>query len=303
MSKEAFVFPGQGSPYEGMGTKLLQHPDSEVSGTALQTYKDATNALNIDFVNLFTADPGNYLLTNLLVQPALFTVSIAHLRILEKMRIEPDIVAGHSAGQYAAMVAAGVLSFKSGLNLISERGRLMDKAARENPGGMLAIVGLSLDEVKEICERKNTEVANLNQGQMVIAGKTEAINEAYDLALLEGAKVFRLGVGLASHCSLMQSAADGLRPYVYGTDFLPPQIPFIQNTTGDYATVVEEIKTGLIDHLTKPVQWQGTMETLVKSGVESITEVGPGRVLTKMSKRANPGLAAISSEEIVFNAA
>lgn len=303
MIKEAFVFPGQGSQYRGMGERLLTHPNPEVSGITLRTYQESTDVLDFNFMRLCTGDPEGYLLTNLLIQPALLATSIAHLRVLAMMDKRPDVVAGHSAGQYAALVAAGVLSFQSGLELIFERGRLMDEAARKTPGGMLAIVGLSLDEVKKICLRTKTEVANLNQGQTVIAGRTKSVDKAFDLALLEGARVFRLGVGLASHCSLMQPAAEGLKFYVYGTEFLPPQIQFIQNTTGDYATAVEEIKTGLIDHLTNPVQWQRTMETLAKSGAESVTEVGPGRVLTKMSKRANPGLAAISSEEIIFNVA
>lgn len=303
MSKEAFILPGQGSQYRGMGTKLVEHPNPEVSGIALRTYQESTDVLDFNFMRLCTADPEGYLFTNILIQPALLATSIAHLRILAMMDKKPDVVAGHSAGQYAALVAAGVLSFQSGLELIFERGRLMDEAARETPGGMLAIIGLPLDGVERICLRAKTEVANLNQGQTVIAGRVKSINKAFDLALLEGARVFRLGVGLASHCSLMQPAAEGLRPYVYGTEFLPPQIPFIQNTTGGYATTIEEIRTGLIDHLTKPVQWQRTMEAIAKSGAESVTEVGPGRILTKMSRRANPGLEAISSEEIIFNAA
>ncbi len=305
MSKEAIVVPGQGSQYKGMGSKLLEHPKSEVSGIALETYQESSDVLGVDFMRLCGADPEGYLLTNLWIQPALFATSIAHLRILAFMNMDkkPDVVAGHSAGQYAALVAAGVLSFQSGLELIFERGRLMDEAARETPGGMLAIIGLPLEGVEGICLRTKTEVANLNQGQTVIAGRVKSIDKAFDLALLEGAKVFRLGVGLASHCSLMQPAAEGLRPYVYGTEFLPPQIPFIQNTTGDYATTVEEIRTGLIDHLTNPVQWQRTMEEITKREPERIIEVGPGRILTKMSKRVNPGLEAISSEEIIFNAA
>lgn len=223
MKEKAFVCPGQGSQYRGMGTKLLEHPNPEVSGITLRTYQESTDVLGFNFMRLCTGDPEGYLLTNLLIQPALLATSIAHLRILAMMDKRPDVVAGHSAGQYAALVAAGVLSFQSGLELIFERSRLMNEAARKTPGGMLAIVGLPLDRVERICLRTKTEVANLNQGQTVIAGRTKSVDKAFDLALLEGARVFRLGVGLASHCPLMQPAAEGLRFMFMELNFCLPR--------------------------------------------------------------------------------
>lgn len=302
MSKEAFLFPGQGSQKTGMGENLVNHPDPELSRIAKHTFEEANDVLQMDYKKICFENTDGILDRTLYTQPSLLIVSTAAMRMLEHQGLTPDIVAGHSLGEYSALVAAHAIEFPDALKLVSERGRSMEEAMKldremmlnstgeENPGRMAAILGLPLDTVEDIVNQPNSiyrsEIANINaEGQIVIAGRDSAIDNASRLTQAMRGKMRKLNVSIASHCSLMEPAKLAMSRAVDIVDFKKPALPFVGNVSGSFVSTAEGVKRGLVDQMTGTVQWLDTMKIMVEDGVETITEVGPGEVLSNLMKR------------------
>ncbi len=284
MSKVAFVFPGQGSQVVGMGRDIFQ-----TSSIARQVFEEADETLGFSLSKLCFEGPENKLRQTKNTQPAIMTVSIACLRAAfgDKNGIQPVFVAGHSLGEYTALVVAGVLSFSNGLRLVRERARLMQEAGEKRPGGMAAIIGLDLVSLQEVCRETGTEVANINSPkQTVISGTNKGLVWAMNLAKARGArKVIRLNVSGGFHSLLMQSAVEGLTRAISQFDFSDPMVPLVANITARPAFTVEEIKNGILQQVCGCILWQSSIEYMINAGVSTFIEIGPRQVLTKLIKK------------------
>jgi [acyl-carrier-protein] S-malonyltransferase len=292
-ARAAFVFPGQGSQFVGMGRRL--HAESSA---ARRVFEEADDQLGFPLSNICFLGPNEQLDDTINTQPAILTVSLAALEALrERWRtlggsIAPVCVAGHSLGEYTAMVAAGVLDFGDALRLVRERGRLMKEAGEARPGGMAAVIGLDGDELIVVCEDASADggivvVANDNcPGQTVISGELAALERAMSLAVKAGArKVVRLGVSIASHSPLMERAGSQLGELATRVHFETPEIPVVSNITGRFVTSVDEIRRNVGQHVVRPVMWTGSVREMVDNGAVSFLEIGPGGVLSGLIRR------------------
>ena len=282
--KIAYVFPGQGSQAVGMGLELL-HSSRE----ARQVFEEADQALQFPLSRLCFEGPEQELRETIHTQPAMLTVSVAYLKATSELNgsIKADFVAGHSIGEYTALVAANVLSFADAVCLVRERGRLMQEAGKSKPGSMAAIIGMDEASVEEICLESGAQIANINcPGQIVVSGSSEAIACSMDLAQSRGAiGVVPLEVSGAFHTPLMQPAVEGMAQAISRINFSPPQIPIVANSTAKPVTTIDEVKEELLQQLCQSVKWQASVEYMAEAGVSTFIEVGPGIVLTKLIKR------------------
>lgn len=295
--KFAFVFPGQGSQSIGMLADLAEN-NSAVS----EVFNEASEVLGYDLWNLVQNGPAEKLNQTDITQPAMLAAGIAAYRAVQTA--QPDLVpaymAGHSLGEYTALVASGVMALAQGIELVAERGRLMQSAVSAGEGAMAAILGLEDEQVVELCaEAANGEVVeavNFNSpGQVVIAGQADAVARAMKLAEEKGAKkVVPLAVSVPSHCALMKPAAEKLQEKLAGMEFATPQIPVLHNVNLASYTDGAQIKQALIEQLYRPVQWVQTIEKMKASGVEKIIEMGPGRVLAGLNRRIDRSMAVES---------
>jgi [acyl-carrier-protein] S-malonyltransferase len=306
----AFLFPGQGSQQVGMGQSL-----AEQYAVARQTFEEADDLLGFSLSRLCFEGPEDELTDTINAQPALLTVCVAILRALtSELGDQPltgngtSYVAGHSMGEYTALVAAGSLSFADGLRLVRERGRLMKAAGDEQPGRMAAILGLDEAQVAAICAEATqkggiAQVANDNcPGQVVISGDQLGMEAAMAALAAAGArKVVPLAISIAAHSPLMQPAADALQRAIETTPIAPPSVPLIANTSAQPITDVAAIRAELAAQLTGSVRWTTSMQTLLAAGVTRFVEIGPGDVLSGLMRRIdrNAGRETINTPESV----
>ncbi len=290
----AFVFPGQGAQYVGMGMDLYEKYD-EVK----EIYEEAKNSLGYDLGKLSFYGPKEELNKTFRTQPCLVTASIAAYKVLEINRIRPSIVAGHSLGEYTALVAAGVLSLKDALVLTERRGMFMQEAVPEGRGMMAAILGLEREKVDEVCLSITSgyvSPANYNSpGQIVIAGEKKAVEEAIRLSREADAKrAVPLAVSVPSHCTLMVSASEKLSQFFENMTFHEPTIPIVNNADAILLSNIDGIKASLIRQLNSPLLWEDSIKTIISTGINTFVEVGPGKVLSGLIKR-------IDSEVDIYN--
>jgi len=258
---------------------------------ARRVFQEADEALGLPLSRLCFEGPEDTLRQTINAQPAIMTVSFACLQAaLEAGCLQEQpaaFMAGHSLGEYTALVAAGALTFPDGLRLVRERGRLMQEAGERVPGAMAAIIGLPEDKVTELCYQTRAEVCNLNSpGQAVIGGTLDAVARAMEEAKARGARqAIRLNVSGAFHSSLMGPAAEGMAEAVARTPFADAQAPIVANSTAQPITSAEAIRRELLEQFRRPVLWQRSVEYMIENGVTTFVEIGPGRVLTALIRR------------------
>lgn len=281
----AYVFPGQGSQRVGMGLDLYLD-----FSAAREVFKEADDALGFRLSRLCFEGPEEELSKTVNAQPAIFTVSLACLKAAAQVGAQLDLplfMAGHSLGEYTALVAARVLDLAEGVRLTRERGRLMQEACDRVPGGMVALIGLDEVSVEEVCQESGAQIANVNSpGQIVISGTREALVRAVDLARAMGARrAATLNVSGAFHSPLMQPAAEGMAEVMSQLRLRDPSVPIVVNSTAQPVTTAAEVREELLRQLCHCVQWQQSVEYMVGSGVSTFVEIGPGQVLTGLIKR------------------
>lgn len=294
----AFVFPGQGSQAVGMLTDM-----AESYSSIKETFKEASEALGYDLWQLVQNGPKELLDQTDKTQPAILTTSVALWRVWqEQTSIEPSYVAGHSLGEYSALVAAGSLMLSDAVKLVELRGQLMQKAVPAGQGAMAAILGLTDEEVIAICQEEShgqvVSAVNFNApGQVVIAGNTDAVNRAIEACKARGAKrALPLPVSVPSHCALMKPAAEEFANALMMASWKNPSIAIVQNVTADVSRDLQTLKESLLAQLYSPVRWVETIEMLSKLGVTTLVECGPGKVLTGLNKRCVKDLAHYTLE-------
>lgn len=287
MTQFAFVFPGQGSQTVGMLAELAaEFPVVE------QTFSEASAALGYDLWQLVQQGPAEELNKTWQTQPALLAASVAIFRVWQQQGGKaPALMAGHSLGEYSALVCAGVLDFQEAVRLVELRGKLMQEAVPAGTGAMYAIIGLDNDAIAKACadaaEGQVVSPVNFNSpGQVVIAGNKEAVERAGAACKAAGAKrALPLPVSVPSHCALMKPAADKLAVALEAVTFNTPQIPVVNNVDVKIETDPQAIRSALVRQLYSPVRWTESVEFISAQGVSSLLEVGPGKVLTGLTKR------------------
>jgi [acyl-carrier-protein] S-malonyltransferase len=289
--KVAFCFPGQGSLEAGMGREV-----AEAIPEAMQVLEAGSLAADLDLVHLTFDAPEAELVETEVQQPALVATSLALLAAIRSRGIKPDFVIGHSVGEFAALAAASAIRAEEAIALVRERGLAMAEAARNNPGSMAAILGLDDETVERICRRiLGVWPANYNcPGQVVVSGENPAVDEACDAATSEGARrAVKLRVSGAFHSPLVAKAADRLRPALERVKFNEPAAPFMSTVT---ARIEEAKRMGplLVEQLTAPVRFTQAAQSLMKEGVNTFVEVGPGNVLSGLVKRIDRSVKTIT---------
>lgn len=286
---KAYVFPGQGAQFSGMGKDLYESSDK-----AKELFDKANDILGFDITKVMFEGSAEDLQQTSVTQPAIFLHSVILAMVQDNL--QPDMVAGHSLGEFSALVVSGALSFEDGLRLVAQRADAMQKACEINPSTMAAVLRLEDEKVEEICKEISEELgevlvaANYNcPGQLVISGSDKAIDEAVERMKNAGAKrALKLPVGGAFHSPLMEPAREQLASAIESTNFSKPTCPIYQNATAGPSTEVEEIKKNLIAQLTAPVKWTQSVQKMVADGASSFTECGPGKVLQGLVNKIAP---------------
>lgn len=296
MSKKAFLFPGQGSQYIGMAKDLFDN-----SVEAKEMIKTADDALGVNLSYIMFNGPEEQLKQTEFTQPAIFLHSVILSSIIRTL--SPVAAAGHSLGEYSALVSAGAIQFYDAIKLVSARGRSMQQAGIDNPGTLAAIVGLKSDVVENLCNEASKEgivqCANFNSlGQIVISGSISGVRKAMELCKASGAKLAKeLVVSGAFHSSLMQSAKDHLLGVLDETPIFNARFPVYANVTGKPVIDKNEIKNLLHEQVTSPVRWEETINNMILDGFDEFYEIGPGKVLQGLVKRINPDVKSFGIDK------
>jgi [acyl-carrier-protein] S-malonyltransferase len=298
LAKVAFIFPGQGSQYPGMGRELAQS-----FACAREVFEEADAALGFAISKLCFEGPAEDLQLTANTQPAILTVSVAAARVLREKGIAADFVAGHSLGEYSALVAAGALSLADAVRVVRKRGQYMQEAVPVGQGAMAAILGLdgaALDEIcREAAQGDIVSPANLNSpGQVVIAGSAAAVARAVEMAKGRGAKrAIMLNVSAPFHCALMKPAQDRLSADLDATQVADPQVPLVNNVNAAVVTSASLVREGLKQQVTAPVRWEESIRCLRAEGVDLFVEVGPGKVLSGLVRQINRAAECLRVED------
>jgi len=294
----AFIFPGQGAQAVGMGREFYDREPE-----ARTVFDTASKVLGYDLAGLCFNGPAEQLNLTEYTQPALLTVSAAALRLLERAGIRPMAVAGHSLGEYSALVAAGGLAFPDAVGLVRNRGRYMQEAVEEGRGLVCALLGMERAAVAEVCREASSRgvvsPANFNApGQVVIAGEKAAVEEAVRLSKAKGCrKVIPLSVSVPVHTSLMQTAADRLASDVASVHLNDLTVPLVNNADAKPIRAASEVRESLIRQLASSVFWEDSVRVLLGLGVRTLVEVGPGTVLSRLAKRIAPELRLLNVQD------
>jgi [acyl-carrier-protein] S-malonyltransferase len=298
MGKVAFVFPGQASQYPGMGKEL-----AEKYPAARAVFEEADQALGFSISKMCFEGTEEELKLTANTQPAILTVSVAAYRVVAEKGLAPDFVAGHSLGEYSALVAVGALNFADAVRLVRKRGQYMQEAVPSGQGGMAAIMGISPAVVQDACKRAAAgEIctpANLNSPeQTVISGHASAVKRAVEIASQLGAKrSMMLAVSAPFHSALMMPAQEKLEKDLRATSFADLQVPLVTNVDADTIRKGDEARQALVRQVTMPVRWEESMRLLLDEGVNTFLEVGPGKVLTGLMRQIERSVASLNVED------
>lgn len=298
MAKIAFIFPGQASQYVGMGEEISRTPIGE------ELFFQANEILGFPLSTLCFNGPEEELTQTANTQPAIVTVSVIVTRLLAEIGIKPEMVAGHSLGEYSALVAAGSLSFQDAVRLVRIRGELMSEANKSIGGGMAAIIGLEPAIVDEICREARSEgvveMANYNSPlQIAVSGEIAGLEKAIEIAKAKGAKrALMLPVSAPFHSSLMDPVADKFKAELEAANLKDAELPVIANVTAGPETESPDIRRNLITQINGPVRWSDTIFYMISQGIDIFVEVGPGKVLTGLLKKTDRSIACIPVETI-----
>lgn len=299
MNKIALVFPGQGSQQVGMGQDFWEQVPE-----ARSVFEEASRSLRMDLARLCFEGPEDALTLTANAQPAILTVSMAAFAAFQREGFRFDYVAGHSLGEYSALVAAGSLRFEDAIRTVRKRGEFMQEAVEPGAGAMAAVLGLDQESIVALCGEAGrvgvVEVANLNgPGQVVIAGETKAVEQAIRMAGQRGARrAVRLQVSAPFHCSLMLPAGERLEGVLRSIPIADPSVPLVNNVDAELLTRGQQIIRSLVRQVSSPVRWEHVIQRLVKEGVTLFLELGPGRVLSGLIRRIAKEVIAVNGEDL-----
>jgi [acyl-carrier-protein] S-malonyltransferase len=299
MAAIAFLFPGQGSQEVGMGRSFY-----EASAPAKAVFEEANAALGTDLTRVIFEGPKEDLALTANTQPAVLTVSVAAAAACAEQGLRPALAAGHSLGEYSALVVAGALPFAEAVRIVRRRGEYMQEAVPVGTGAMAALMGLDLAAAEALCaeaaQGEVVQVANVNSAaQIVVAGHRSAVERAVALAARGGGRVksVMLPVSAPFHCALMAPAAERLARDLAGVPVAEPKVPVVRNVDGGVTRTASEVKPFLVQQVASPVRWTECVGTLAREGATAFVEVGPGRVLTSLVKRSVPGAPALAVDD------
>jgi len=299
MKRIAFIFPGQGSQYVGMGKEVYEN-----FSVARQVFEEADDALRFSISGICFRGPEDALKMTENTQPAILTTSVATLRVVQAEHgLSPHLTAGHSLGEYSALVASGALAFADAVKTVRLRGRFMQEAVPVGEGAMAAVVGMERDEVESLCQEVSSgEVlspANFNcPGQIVIAGHAKAVERAVEKIEQSGKRAILLRVSAPFHCALMKPAGEHLQKALEEVFVGELKIPVVTNVEAEPNTSKERVKELLVAQVSSPVRWEESMRRMVKDEIEQVLEIGPGKVLSGLMKRIDPNVATANIEDI-----